>query len=82
MKVRVFVSLKNGVLDPQGRAIHHAIEGLGIRGVQDVRAGKLIELDVDDSVSDADLDTMCRQLLANMVIENYRIERLPAAESV
>ena len=82
MKVRVFVSLKNGVLDPQGRAIHHAIEGLGIRGVQDVRAGKLIELDVDDSVSDADLDTMCQQLLANMVIENYRIERLPAAENV
>ena len=82
MKVRVFVSLKNGVLDPQGRAIHHAIEGLGIRGVQDVRAGKLIELDVDDSVSDADLDTMCQQLLANLVIENYRIERLPAKAAV
>ena len=82
MKVRVTVSLKNGVLDPQGRAIHHAIEGLGIRGVQDVRAGKLIELDVDDSVSDADLDTMCQKLLANMVIENYRIERQPAAETV
>ena len=78
MKVRVFVSLKNGVLDPQGRAIHHAIEGLGIHGVQDVRAGKLIELDVDDSVSDADLETMCQQLLANMVIENYRIERVAA----
>ena len=82
MKVRVFVSLKNGVLDPQGRAIHHAIEGLGIHGVQDVRAGKLIELDVDDSVSDADLDTMCQQLLANLVIENYRIERLPAKAAV
>lgn len=82
MKVRVFVSLKNGVLDPQGRAIHHAIEGLGIHGVLDVRAGKLIELDVDDSISDADLDTMCQQLLANMVIENYRIERLPAKEAV
>ena len=78
MKVRVFVSLKNGVLDPQGRAIHHAIEGLGIAGVNDVRAGKMIELDVDDSVSDADLETMCKQLLANMVIENYRIERLGA----
>ena len=82
MKVRVFVSLKNGVLDPQGRAIHHAIEGLGIHGVQDVRAGKLIELEVDDSVSNADLETMCQQLLANMVIENYRIERLPAKETV
>lgn len=78
MKVRVFVSLKNGVLDPQGRAIHHAIEGLGIQGVRDVRAGKMIELDVDDNVSDADLDTMCKQLLANTVIENYRIERLAA----
>ena len=78
MKVRVFVSLKNGVLDPQGRAIHPAIEGLGIHGVQDVRAGKMIELEVDDSVSDDQLDTMCKQLLANMVIENYRFERLAA----
>ncbi|MGH6785732.1 MAG: phosphoribosylformylglycinamidine synthase subunit PurS [Novosphingobium sp.] len=75
MKVRVTVSLKTGVLDPQGRAIHHAIEGLGIHGVSDVRAGKMIELEVDDSVSDADLETMARQLLANQVIENYRIER-------
>jgi phosphoribosylformylglycinamidine synthase subunit PurS len=78
MKVRVFVSLKAGVLDPQGRAIHHAIEGLGIAGVNDVRAGKMFELDVADSVSDADLETMARQLLANLVIENYRIERVPA----
>ena len=80
MKVRVFVSLKPGVLDPQGRAIHHAIEGLGINGVQDVRAGKMIELDVDTSVSDSDLDTMCKQLLANMVIENYRFERITTKE--
>ena len=78
MKVRVTISLKTGVLDPQGRAIHHAIEGLGIHGVKDVRAGKSIELEVDDSVTDADLETMARQLLANMVIENYRIERVPA----
>jgi len=78
MKVRVHVSLKNGVLDPQGRAIHHALEGLGFSGVQDVRAGRLIELDVDDSVSDAALDDMCRKLLANMVIENYRIEKVAA----
>jgi phosphoribosylformylglycinamidine synthase subunit PurS len=76
MKVRVFVSLKNGVLDPQGRAIHHAIEGLGIHGVNDVRAGKMLELDVDDSVSDAQLEEMASKLLANMVIENYRIERV------
>ena len=78
MKVRVHVSLKNGVLDPQGRAIHHAIEGLGFAGVHDVRAGRLIELEVDDTVSDADLDAMAKQLLANMVIENYRIERVAA----
>ncbi|WP_296676466.1 phosphoribosylformylglycinamidine synthase subunit PurS [Novosphingobium sp.] len=78
MKVRVFVSLKNGVLDPQGRAIHHAIEGLGIDGVTDVRAGKMIELEVEPSVSDAQLEEMASKLLANMVIENYRIERLAA----
>ena len=82
MKVRVFVSLKNGVLDPQGRAIHHAIEGLGIHGVKDVRAGKMIELEIDDSVSDGDLDTMCKQLLANLVSENYRVERVTAQEPV
>jgi phosphoribosylformylglycinamidine synthase len=78
MKVRVYVSLKPGVLDPQGRAIHHAIEGLGIHGVKDVRAGKMIELEVDASVGDGELDTMAKQLLANMVIENYRIERVAA----
>ena len=79
MKVRVYVTLKNGVLDPQGKAIHHALEGLGFAGVNDVRAGKLIELDVADGISDADLDEMCRKLLANTVIENYRIERAEAA---
>jgi phosphoribosylformylglycinamidine synthase len=76
MKVRVFVSLKNGVLDPQGRAIQHAIEGLGIAGVQDVRAGKMIELEVDASVTDAQLEDMAAKLLTNTVIENYRIERV------
>ncbi|MEQ1548874.1 MAG: phosphoribosylformylglycinamidine synthase subunit PurS [Chakrabartia sp.] len=75
MKVRIFVTLKNGVLDPQGKAIHHALEGLGFEGVSDVRAGKMIELDVADSTSDVALDDMCRKLLANTVIENYRIER-------
>jgi phosphoribosylformylglycinamidine synthase len=78
MKVRVHVSLKPGVLDPQGRAIHHSLEGLGFEGVNDVRQGKLIELDVDDGVSDDALDEMCRKLLANMVIENYRIEKVAA----
>ncbi len=76
MKVRVFVSLKPGVLDPQGRAVHHALEGLGFSGVEEVRVGRLIELDVADSTTDAALDDMCRKLLANMVIENYRIEKV------
>lgn len=76
MKLRIFVTLKNGVLDPQGKAIHHALEGLGFGGVNDVRAGKLIELDVDDAVSDRAIDEMCRRLLANTVIENYRVERV------
>ena len=78
MKVRVHVSLKSGVLDPQGRAIHHAIEGLGFAGVSDVRAGRLFELEVDDSVTDTALNEMAGKLLANPVIENYRIERVPA----
>ncbi len=79
MKVLVHVSLKPGVLDPQGRAIHHALEGLGFDGVNDVRAGRLIELDVADGTSNAALEEMCRKLLANMVIENYRIEKLETA---
>ena len=76
MKVRVHVSLKPGVLDPQGRAVHHALEGLGFTGIEDVRIGREIELDVADGTSDTALDEMCRKLLANMVIENYRIERV------
>lgn len=78
MKVRVHVSLKPGVLDPQGRAIHHSLEGLGFSGVNDVRAGRLFELDVAETVSDEAIDDMCRKLLANMVIENYRIEKVAA----
>lgn len=76
MKVRVFVTLKPGVLDPQGKAIHHALGSLGFSGVNDVRQGKLIELDCDDSVTDADIEEMSRKLFANMVIENFRVERL------
>jgi phosphoribosylformylglycinamidine synthase len=75
LKTRVYVTLKNGVLDPQGKAIHHALEGLGFEGVNDVRQGKLIELDLDSGVSEADVEAMCRRLLANTVIENFRIER-------
>lgn len=75
MKARIFVTLKPGVLDPQGKAIHHALTGLGFNGVEDVRAGRMIELELADGTSDADIDAMCRKLLANTVIENYRIER-------
>ncbi|CAH0350129.1 phosphoribosylformylglycinamidine synthase subunit PurS [soil metagenome] len=76
MKARIFVTLKGGVLDPQGKAIHHALSGLGFEGVNDVRAGKLLELDLADGTSDADIDAMCQKLLANTVIENYRIEKV------
>ena len=79
MKAKVRVTLKNGVLDPQGKAIHHALEGLGFAGVNDVRAGKLIELDLAPGVSDEQVEEMCRKLLANTVIENFRIERAEAA---
>ena len=79
MKARVFITLKPGVLDPQGRAIHHALEGLGFGGVRDVRAGKLIELDLADDVPDSEIEDMCRKLLANTVIENFRVERLETA---
>jgi phosphoribosylformylglycinamidine synthase len=75
MKIRVYVTLKTGVLDPQGKAIHHALEGLGFSGIKGVRAGKLIELDLDDGVGEADVEAMCRKLLANTVIENFRIEQ-------
>jgi phosphoribosylformylglycinamidine synthase subunit PurS len=79
MKARVFITLKNGVLDPQGKAIHHALEGLGFSGINDVRAGKLIELDLADGTGDGEIEDMCRKLLANTVIENFRIERLENA---
>jgi phosphoribosylformylglycinamidine synthase PurS subunit len=81
MKTRVYVTLKNGVLDPQGKAIHHALEGLGFGGVNDVRAGKLIELDLADGVGDEEVEAMCRKLLANTVIENFRIEREASSEA-
>jgi phosphoribosylformylglycinamidine synthase PurS subunit len=81
MKVRVFVTLKHGVLDPQGKAIHHALEGLGFAGVNDVRAGKLIELDLADDVLESEIEEMCRKLLANTVIENYRIEQVERASA-
>ena len=77
MKVRVHVTLKNGVLDPQGKAIGHALAALGFAGVDDVRQGKYIELELaetDPEAARAATDEMCRKLLANTVIENYRID--------
>lgn len=79
MKVRILVRLKPGVLDPQGRAVHHALEGLGFDGVDDVRVGRMIEMDVAEGTSDETLRKMCEQLLANMVIEDFAIERLENA---
>ena len=76
MKRRIYVSLKPGVLDPQGRAVHHALDGMGFAGVNDVRIGRFIELDVEEGVSEDDLKSMCENLLANTVIENYRIETI------
>ncbi|WNO52972.1 phosphoribosylformylglycinamidine synthase subunit PurS [Stakelama saccharophila] len=76
MKLRIVVTLKNGVLDPQGKAIQHALGSLGFDGVSDVRAGKIFELTVADGTSDEAIDEMCHKLLANTVIENYRVERI------
>jgi len=76
MKARVYVMLKNGVLDPQGEAVRHALGSLGFDGVNGVRQGKVIELDLADGTSEATVDTMCQKLLANTVIESYRIEVL------
>jgi phosphoribosylformylglycinamidine synthase subunit PurS len=77
MKARVHVSLKPGVLDPQGKAIGNALQALGFSGIGEVRQGKLIELelaDADPAAARARVEEMCRQLLANPVIENYTIE--------
>ncbi|WP_282609570.1 phosphoribosylformylglycinamidine synthase subunit PurS [Pelagibius sp. Alg239-R121] len=77
MKARVYVTLKNGVLDPQGKAIEHALSALDFQGVDQVRQGKLIELDLSESDPEAarsNVAAMCEKLLANTVIENYTIE--------
>lgn len=77
MKARIHITLKNGVLDPQGKAIHHSLEGLGFDGVNDVRQGKFIELELADGdikAARAKVAEMCEQLLANTVIENYSVE--------
>lgn len=77
MKAKVHVTLKAGVLDPQGKAIGHALESLGFDGVGEVRQGKVIELDLRETDPDkarAQVGAMCEKLLANTVIENYDID--------
>lgn len=77
MKARVHVTLKTGVLDPQGEAIRHALGALGFEGVGDVRQGKVIDIELDEAdpqAAEAAVTAMCEKLLANTVIENYRIE--------
>jgi phosphoribosylformylglycinamidine synthase PurS subunit len=77
MKAKVHVTLKNGVLDPQGKAVQHALGALGFGGVDEVRQGKYIELDLAETDADAareHVEQMCEKLLANTVIEDYEIE--------
>ncbi|MEP1198285.1 phosphoribosylformylglycinamidine synthase subunit PurS [Tateyamaria sp.] len=74
MKATVHVMLKTGVLDPQGEAVRHALGALGFDGVEGVRQGKVIELDLADGTSEADVTAMCEKLLANTVIESYRVD--------
>ena len=81
MKARIKITLKNGVLDPQGKAIANALGALGFGGVDSVRQGKYIELELaetDPERAEAEVKAMCEQLLANMVIENYQFELEPA----
>ena len=78
MKARIYVTLKPSVLDPQGKAIHHAVETIGYRGIKDVRQGKYFEVAVDPSLSAedarAEIERMARDVLANPIIEEFRVE--------
>ena len=77
MKAKVHVTLKAGVLDPQGKAVEHTLGALGFSGVSSVRQGKLIEIDLDETnaaQARANVEAMCEKLLANTVIENYSID--------
>ena len=76
MKANVHVMLKDGVLDPQGEAVRHALGAMGFDGVNGVRQGKVIALDLADGTTEAQIAEMCEKLLANTVIESYRIELL------
>ncbi|HKQ94599.1 MAG TPA: phosphoribosylformylglycinamidine synthase subunit PurS [Aestuariivirgaceae bacterium] len=77
MKAKIKITLKTGILDPQGKAIEHALGSLGFSGVGDVRQGKYIELDIassDKTAARSQIEAMCQKLLANTVIENYEID--------
>ena len=79
MKARIKIMLKNGVLDPQGEAIKHALNNIGFESVTGVRQGKVIELDIDGSDKNqvrSQIENMCNKMLANTVIENFEIELL------
>ena len=76
MKVKVIVTLKNGVLDPQGKAIQQTLNGMGFNDVKDVRQGKYFNIDInetDEAKAKSKVDEMCKKLLANLVIEDYKI---------
>jgi phosphoribosylformylglycinamidine synthase PurS subunit len=76
IKARITVTLKNGVLDPQGKAIEHALDALGFAGIGSVRQGKVFDIEIDGfdrAKAEADLKAMCDRLLANTVIENYSV---------
>jgi len=77
VKARVHITLKSGVLDPQGKAIAHALAGLGFDGVDDVRQGKYIEIDLKDTdkaTAKSRVESMCQRLLANTIVEDYKVE--------
>jgi phosphoribosylformylglycinamidine synthase PurS subunit len=79
MKARVTITLKNGVLDPQGKAIEHALSSLGFEGINNARQGKVIDLDINaenPDAAEAVIKDMCEKLLANTVIENYQVDIL------
>ncbi len=78
MKAKVYVTLKPSVLDPQGKAIHHSVELMGFEKIEDIRQGKYFEIALDDAVSESDAkaaaEKIARDVLANPVIEDYRVE--------
>ena len=78
MKAKVYVTLKPGVLDPQGKAIHHSVESLGYKNIGDIRQGKYFEIALDPTISESDarvsIERIAKDVLANPVIEDYRVE--------